>query len=250
MNAADPLFELGRHTLHTLRDELAHHQIPVAPDLEVRRGTNALSYYNMQDGQIYLSTPNPQAARGKFELLLYRSVTRLESNTQVYRLLELLIPWLIAHEIGHHLRHRAGRLGADIWHEEYIANLVAGALIKPRLSAAQKSELVALLSQALGNLDTGLNGHHSTSSSSPSQSTEPTGPTGPRPRQQAEERPPSGDPLGYIARHMRWLSEDLVTPDTPPLARVARQYLRPQPGQPTIAQSDRNQIEGGEVKPS
>lgn len=242
MTAADPLFELGRRTLHTLCDDLVRHQIDVAPNLELRRGTTALSHYNLQDGQIYLSTPNPQAARGKFELLLYRSVTCLDSDTQVYRLLELLIPWLIAHEIGHHLRHRVGRLGPDMWQEEHIANLVAGALIKPRLSAAQKSELLTLLSRAMGNLDTGLNRHHPASSNSP-----PAPAESPerRPPQRSEELPQHRDPLAYIARHIRWLSEDLIVPETLTLARVARQYLRPQP-----TQASQTEAIPKEVRPS
>lgn len=232
MTAPDPLFELGRRTLHTLRHDLAHYQIDVAPSLELRRGTSALSYYNLQDGQIYLSTPNPQASRGKFQILLFRSVVQLDSDTDVYRLLELLIPWLIAHEIGHHLRHRAGRLGQDIWQEERIANLVAGTLIKPKLSASERAELLALLSQAIGNIDAELKRHHPTS----------TLPQEPVERKRAEQ-PPQRDPLGYIYRHMRWLYEDLMTQETPQLERLAQLYLCPQPAQATRS-------EGGEAKPS
>ena len=53
------LFQLGRQSLQALIDELAVHDVTVDPALELRQGEGLLSYYSLQDEQIYLSVPDP-----------------------------------------------------------------------------------------------------------------------------------------------------------------------------------------------
>ena len=140
-----------------MRDELATYGLYGRPDLELRRGEGLLCYYNLPDGHIYLSVPDPEYPRGKFELLILRAAINLGTDDEVMRLLELLVPWLIAHEFAHHLRHRYGLLGENPWEEERIANHLAGVFAKRRLTAAQRQELLEALSKALANLSGSLN---------------------------------------------------------------------------------------------
>ena len=192
---ADALFELGRQTLRALSDELAARQVYVDPGLELRRGNSLLCYYSFQDGHIYLSVPDVEQPRGKFELFFLRSVVGFNSNGAIIRLLEFLIPWLVAHEVGHHLRHKYGLLDFDfhghllegiMWDEEQIANRLAGAFIKHHLTADQKKELLDILSRAIANLSNSLHAHGN-----------------------VEEMHPARDPVGYVYFHLRWFYLDL-----------------------------------------
>ena len=65
------LFDLAHQSLHTLSDELATYGLYVDPGLELRRGEGLLCYYSLPDGHIYLSAPDPERPRGKFELLIF-----------------------------------------------------------------------------------------------------------------------------------------------------------------------------------
>jgi hypothetical protein len=194
------LFELGRQTLYALRAELAAYNIAIDPRLEVRQGAGLLCHYSLHDGHIYLSLPDPTTAQGKFKLLLYRALMNVDSNDEVMHLLKLFIPWLVAHEMGHHLRHKAGLFSADLWAEERIANQLAFAFIHGRLALVEKQEILAALAQALANYSGALD---STSTIDPEL-----------------------EPLHYYYAHMHWFHQDLLAQAAPTVAEFVQQHLR------------------------
>jgi hypothetical protein len=197
------LLAVGRRTLNDLRDALAAGEVEVDPKLEVRPGEALLCYYSLQDGQIYLSAPDREQARGKFEFLFYRSLLDLASDDEVVRFLELLIPWLIAHEVGHHLRHRYGCFGSDLELEEQIANQLASAFVKPRLTPAQKLEFQGTLARVLACL---------------SSSVSVQGETG--------QREPARGLIRHIHTHASAVYHDLMTPASLTISEFARHYLK------------------------
>lgn len=197
------LMAVGRRTLNDLRSALATHQIQLDPTLEVRPGEALLCYYNLQDGHIYLSAPDCKQPRGKFELLFYRSLLDLVSDDAVVRFLELLIPWLVAHEVGHHLRHRYGRFGSDLGVEEQIANQLASAFLKPRLTPAQKYEFQHTLARVLACL-----------SRSVSAEGEPTQPE------------PARGLIRHVYTHASSVYYDLMMPPDLTIAEFAQRYLK------------------------
>jgi len=148
----DDLFELGRQSLRALTNELAIYALYVDAKLEVRPGRALLCHFSREDGLIYLSIPDPETERGKFELLLLRAMIRFDSNEELMRLLELLIPWLIAHETGHYLRHKDGLFRADLWDEERVANQLAIAFTKQRLSQDEREVLLQKMTRAIAGL--------------------------------------------------------------------------------------------------
>lgn len=152
MTDAAALFESGRRSLLILKDELARCGMSVDPKLELRRGEGVLCYYNLDDGHIYLCVPDPTTPHGKFELLFFRAAIHFDSTAEVIRLFELIIPWLIAHEVGHHLRHKCGLYSADQWREEAIANQLAIAFTKQRLSTAELEEVQDTLARAIAGI--------------------------------------------------------------------------------------------------
>jgi hypothetical protein len=129
--------------------ELANYGLAVDPNLELRRGEGLWSYYNLDDGHIYISVPDMKAATGELHVLLLRSMLGCETNEELDRLSRFLVPYYLAHELAHHLRQRYGQFGEDLWHEEQVANELAIALNKRRLSPDERAEIERLLQRAI-----------------------------------------------------------------------------------------------------
>lgn len=203
MTRAPDLFELGRQSLQALRDELATNEVYVDAALEVRPGDGLLCHYSFKDRHIYLSVPDPEKSRGKFELLFLRCMISFNSNEEVMRLLELLIPWLIAHETGHHLRHKYDLFSSDLWEEERIASQLAIAFTKRQLTLTQRQELEDSMARAITNLARAL---------------------------ESEGKLINADSIPafvrYIFAHMRCFYSDLMAQETPTIAEFVQTHLK------------------------
>lgn len=145
----DDLFALGQQYLAAFTQELATYGIAVDPGLELRRGHGLLCYYNLEDGHIYLSTPKFDSPAGKLQALFLRSLLGCADNTALAEFFRLFLRHIIAHELAHHLRQRYGVFGDNMWHEEQVANKLSVAMVKHRLSPAEKSKARQLLQAAL-----------------------------------------------------------------------------------------------------
>jgi hypothetical protein len=146
------LFELGQTHFHKFKQEFAAYGIETDPALELRRGSGMLCYYNLEDGHIYLSVPELNSPVGKLQALFLRSLLGCTTNEELFRFFELFIPHVIAHELAHHYRHRYGRFGQSMYEEEQIANKLAVAVVKHRLSPAAKAQAREFLRRAIDAL--------------------------------------------------------------------------------------------------
>ena len=147
------LFELGQNCFDDLIKEFAIYDIDTRPGIELRKGTGLLCYYNREDQNIYLSVPDLGEPAGKLQALFLRSLLRCESHAELMRFFQLLMPQVIAHELAHHLRDLYQRFDtANMWYEEQVANLLAVAVVKHRLSPQQKDEAKAFLQRAIEGL--------------------------------------------------------------------------------------------------
>jgi len=118
----------------------------------LHRGTGLLCYYSLEDRQIYLSVPDFGQPVGKLQALFLRSLLGCESNEELVRFFELLIPHVVAHEMAHHYRHRYGLFGDSLWQEEQVANKLAVAVVKHRLSSPEKDYARKFLQRAIESL--------------------------------------------------------------------------------------------------
>jgi len=146
------LFEFGRQCLDRLVREFRAYGLEADPGLELRRGRGLLCYYNFEDRHIYFALPDPAAPGGKLHQLIFRDTLRAESDDDLRRFLRLFIPFIIAHELAHHFRHRYGLFGEDKWREEQVANQLAVAVNKHRLSPDDKTYARRFLQRALEGL--------------------------------------------------------------------------------------------------
>lgn len=132
--SADPGLLFAQH-----RATLAAAGIPLRAQLRPTHGM--LSFY--AEGVVHLAYPSddPGAA---LQTALLAAMAGL-SEAELKALFDLLLPRLVAHEIGHALRDEAGRLGDDPLVEEQAAERFAELLSRPWLDAADRARAQATL---------------------------------------------------------------------------------------------------------
>ncbi len=153
--AAD-LFTLAQNCFRDFLQEFETYGILADPNLTLRPGSGMLCYYDLKDGNIYLSIPDPDEPAGKLHLLLLRSMLSCENNEDLYQFFRLFVPQIIAHELAHHYRHRYGLFSTNLWHEEQVANQLAVAVTKHRLTPAEKDFARKALPRAMEGLSAKL----------------------------------------------------------------------------------------------
>ncbi len=146
------LFELAQYSLTAFIKEFEAYDISADPEIEVRRGSGMLCYYDFKDRQIYLSMPDLAQPQGKLHMLMLRSLLYAENTEDLLRFLRLFIPQIIAHELAHHFRHRYGLFTTDLWHEEQVANQLAVAVTKHRMSPDDRKYARTFLRRAIEGL--------------------------------------------------------------------------------------------------
>ena len=146
------LFKFAQQTFQRLTDEFAAYGLFTNPRLELRQGNGFMCYSDLHDSKIYVSVPDLPDASGKRQALFSRELTGCRDEAQLTRFFQLLLPWGIAHELAHHYRREHGLFGASWSQEEQLANQLASAATKYRLSPQDENELRSLLEQAIDKL--------------------------------------------------------------------------------------------------
>lgn len=144
-------FELGKKHLDQFITECANYGLQTDPPLTLRPATGLLCYYDLKDGQIYFSAPSVETPVAQFRTNMLAALLGC-SGEELLDFFALFIPRVIAHELGHYFRHRDGLFGTNLWYEEQVANQLASALAKRRLSPANKEFCLRFLRQAIHNL--------------------------------------------------------------------------------------------------
>jgi len=128
------LFGLAQQFFDEFVAELHSYGLAVDPAMELRRGTGLLCYYDLQDGHIYVSLPDLDDPAGRLHLFMMSSLMGCETDAETAQFFRIFIPHLIAHELAHHFRHQRGLFSRNAWHEEQVANKLAVALCRQRLT--------------------------------------------------------------------------------------------------------------------
>lgn len=151
--AFEQVFETAQGYFQEFIYILRAHGITPDPNMKLHRSRGLNSYYYLTDGQIYLALPGLKGGSAKFYLLFMKSMLGIESNSEFLEILHILLPRLVAHEIGHSLRHRYNQFQRDnMWLEEQAANQLAMALIKRRMPPEQKRKMRSVLSAAIARM--------------------------------------------------------------------------------------------------
>lgn len=116
----------------------------------VRRSSSLLSA--LRGGVIELALPELSTPAGRLQATLLGGLMG-ESPEAVERLFTLLLPRLVAHELGHALRAEAGCLGGDPLAEEQVAERVACLLSRPFVDRAAALAVLTPIADRLGGLE-------------------------------------------------------------------------------------------------
>jgi cyclic nucleotide-binding protein len=131
--------------------------IEPAPQMELRRSTGMNSYYYLKDGNIYLAFPRLKGGTGPLYLLFFKQMLDIPSNADILEIFNILLPRLMAHELGHALRHRYNQFDRDnLWLEEQVANQFAMSMIKRRMTPEHKQRVKEALQHAIANLSANM----------------------------------------------------------------------------------------------
>jgi hypothetical protein len=123
------------------------------PNMKLHRATGLNSYYNLADGQISLALPTLKGGTGPLLLLFMKNMLGVDSNAEFLEIMNILVPRLVAHEMGHALRHRYDQFHRDnLWLEEQVANQFAMSIIKRRMRPEHKQRIREVLSRAIASL--------------------------------------------------------------------------------------------------
>jgi len=148
----DGLFDFAQSFFASVLAELALYQVSPAPGLALQRVDGLYSYYDRFSGRIFVAIPDLTTSMGALQKLFMRSLLSCQTDDELLTLWRLLLPHVIAHELGHHLRDHFGQFGENLWHEEQVANELAAAVTKRRLAPAEKERAKALLQRAIAGL--------------------------------------------------------------------------------------------------
>jgi hypothetical protein len=148
----EELHNLGHQHFQRFKEELADYRIELSPDIEIRQGKHILPYYDLKDGHIYLPNFDLENASGKLQLMFVRSLLSCNTNEEFFDFYRVAMAWMIAHEMGHHLRQRNGAFGQNLWEEEQAANYLAFSLTKHRFRPKDRAALQAFLKKAIEGL--------------------------------------------------------------------------------------------------
>jgi hypothetical protein len=146
------LFKLGQKYFDQFLAEFATYGIKADPGIEMRPGAGMLCYYSLEERHIYLSVPDLNTPVGRLQALFFRSLLGCETNEALIYFFRLFLPHIISHELAHHFRQRYGVFGDSLWHEEQVANKLAVAVVKHRLSPQEKTKARQFLRRAIDTL--------------------------------------------------------------------------------------------------
>jgi CRP-like cAMP-binding protein/Zn-dependent peptidase ImmA (M78 family) len=123
------------------------------PEMKLQRARGLNNYYDLKDGQIHMALPSLRGGAGQLYLAFLKSIFGTESNQEILEIIDLLLPRIVAHELGHSLRHRYRQFHQDnLWLEEQAANQLAMALIKRQMTPDQKRRVREMLARAVAKL--------------------------------------------------------------------------------------------------
>lgn len=147
------LFEQAEFWFDEILRECGRYGIEAAPGLTLKRGQSVLCYYDLESGEVHVSIPDLSTPTGQLQVALVRTILGCETTAELAEIFELLLPRIIAHELAHHFRHRAGLFSTDLWREEQVANILATAATKRRLNNKRSKRAVTLIRRAIKVLE-------------------------------------------------------------------------------------------------
>lgn len=108
---------------------LARYGVAPDPTLRLIEGDLPTPYYEPAKMTIGVGLPDPAQAQGRMYWLVVARMWGLGGVDEAMEATLTFLPWLMAHEVGHHLRHAYGAPNTNDFVEEQVANTIAVAML-------------------------------------------------------------------------------------------------------------------------
>lgn len=125
----DDWYELGQSIYQDVMAALRRYGVRVHPDLRLIKTDAPTPYYEPDTMTIGFGFPDPITPKGRLYTYLVQHLVGAADVAETQQAMEVPLPWSIAHEIVHHLRHYYGAPIANDFIEEQVVNCVAIALL-------------------------------------------------------------------------------------------------------------------------
>lgn len=122
---------------------VARFGIRPSPDLKLVTSDSAFPYYEHATQTIYVGMPDPETGAGRLYWLFVSRLTAAADLADAIESAGVQLPFLIAHEATHHLRHHYGAPTDNDFVEEQVANSVALAYVRETEAYRQVVERIS-----------------------------------------------------------------------------------------------------------
>lgn len=156
-------FAAGEAVFRDVVEALAGFGVRLDPALRLVPGSAPTPYYEPAACRIGFGVPDPATPAGRLHWIFAARVMGLDSVDAAVATASAFLPWQMAHEVAHHLRHRYGAPIGNDFVEEQVCNEIALAFVRehPRyahtlphmrtLVARTTPRLAAAASDAVGH---------------------------------------------------------------------------------------------------
>jgi HEAT repeat protein len=120
---------LAQAIFQEVRGVFARYSVKAHPDLCFIRAETPTPYYQPATQTIGFGFPDPAVPSGRLYFYFVQQLVGATTFAETQRAMEVPLPWTIAHEMTHHLRHFYGAPITNDFVEEQVVNCVAIALL-------------------------------------------------------------------------------------------------------------------------
>ena len=152
----DGWFAEARRLLDDAVAAVARYGAEPDPELRLVRSDGLVPWYDPATRTIALGRPDAAAPDGRLARLVAARLWGAATVDEAVASYAVQLPLMVAHELGHHLRHRYGAPQDDAFVEEQAANALAVAIVHEQPARrADVPELARLAARTAAALEAG-----------------------------------------------------------------------------------------------
>src|SRR5215212_4279782 len=129
LRTPDDWYALGQEIFDDVVHALSRYGVHVHPQLRFVAAESPTPYYEPAALTIGFGVPDPTTAKGRLYWYFLQHLVGAANLSEVQVSMEVVLPWTVAHEVMHHLRHHYRAPTESDFIEEQVVNSIAIALL-------------------------------------------------------------------------------------------------------------------------
>jgi HEAT repeat protein len=122
-------YALGQEIFHDVVGSLTRYGVHIHPQLRFVPAESPTPYYAPAALTIGFGIPDPTTVKGRLYWYFLQHLVGAANLSEVQTSMEMVLPWTVAHEVMHHLRHHYQAPIESDFVEEQVVNSIAIALL-------------------------------------------------------------------------------------------------------------------------